>query len=467
MADFQYPLPDGGTAAQPNPVNPYVYPLPEGGVQAQNNWAIEEASGVQVQVLLGTGIPLGWVEATQNASTVLTGQLGVEVEVALSGLQIGVSVGALTPPEAPPLREGAPVVPAAYARHQMAGVLQAGLRVLDENQRILFVKYLRMVLPVDGTTFWVRADLASSAAIANIARMNSSYQNQPRVNVTPKQFYADGSIHYMTSTSQNEDDSSSMNRVIFTAENPVEDLNEVSPLVMYIGTWQGVRFSFSRRENFYQQAGLHHYAGDAVFSVMATQVIDNIGQISNRQIVSNSLPIWLSLLNPYLPVLGLGGLNFPVYPSFLVDQNIRPPYAAVHVYPESTDAIAGAAYFDRVSSQDQLVKERVRVTLYGFNNVAALDFINYVVQYCFYSEVMGVSNSPVPRDEKRTQVELGVLAQKKTVEFEVNYYQRATRDIARQLILSAFATVTPNSGDPPEDPGRWNGFSWNGGTTWS
>lgn len=467
MTDFQYPLPGGGTVAQPDPVNPYVYPLPDGGVQSQNNWAVEEATGIQVPIVLGTASPLIETEGVRIAVGTQTGQFGVEAEVALSGVQIGVLLGTVEPPPEPPFTEGAPIRPAAYARHQMAGVLQAGLRTLDENQRILFTKYIRMVLPVDGTTFWVRADLASNAALANVTRMNSSYPNQPKVNVTPKRFWADGSIHYMTATNQNEDDASTLNRVVFTAENEVEDLNEVSPLVMYIGEWQGLKFSFSRRENFYQQAGLHHYAGDAVFSVMKTQIIDNIGQISNRQIVSNSLPIWLSLLNPYVPAIGLGGLNYPIYPSYLVDQNIRPPYVAVHIPPESTDAIAAAPLFDRFSSQDQLVRERVRVTLYGFDNVSALDFINYVVQYCYYSEVMGVSNSPVPRDEKRTQVELGVLAQKKTVEFEVNYYQRATRDIARQLILSAFATVTPISGDPPEDPGRWNGFSWNGGTTWS
>jgi len=47
-------------------------------------------------------------------------------------------------------------------------------------------------------------------------------------------------------------------------------------------------------------------------------------------------------------------------------------------------------------------------------------------------------NIPVPRDDKRTQAELGVLAIRKTIEFDVNYYQARVRDAALTYIKSVF-----------------------------
>ena len=49
------------------------------------------------------------------------------------------------------------------------------------------------------------------------------------------------------------------------------------------------------------------------------------------------------------------------------------------------------------------------------------------------------------RDEKMTQSELGILAQKKTITFEVSYYQTTVNNIARQLIEKAFISVTPST----------------------
>ena len=52
-------------------------------------------------------------------------------------------------------------------------------------------------------------------------------------------------------------------------------------------------------------------------------------------------------------------------------------------------------------------------------------------------------NMPVVRDEKRIQSELNAIAQKKSLTFEVSYYQNRMNDIARQLILSAVPSFYP------------------------
>ena len=48
--------------------------------------------------------------------------------------------------------------------------------------------------------------------------------------------------------------------------------------------------------------------------------------------------------------------------------------------------------------------------------------------------MLGMANMPTVRDEKRTQVEMAVLAMKKSITFDVWYNQGTARDIARGLI---------------------------------
>jgi hypothetical protein len=348
-------------------------------------------------------------------------------------------------------------------RHQMAAALAVGLDTLSENQVITFTKYVRVVLPVDGSTFWVKADIASPSAILNAMKMNAAQFNQERVTSGENVFQAKGSIHYMSESNQNEDDSDTVNQIVFTSQVEVENLNNVGPFIMYLGEWQGVRFSFSRREMFYEQAKLYHYAGAAVLTVMSGQIIDAPVEFSPAQVVSDSLPIWLNMANPYIPIIGLGGIGFPIFPSFLVDANFRPPYISVHIPPDSTRAIGLAPKIDRQSNHSQLVYERVKITTYGLRNREVLDLLDYILAYSDVSDIIGISNSPVPRDEKEGQIELGVLAMRKTIDFEVNYYQHVTRDISRQLIESVFASYAVTGGG---SYGRWNQFRWNDGTVW-
>lgn len=328
-------------------------------------------------------------------------------------------------------------------RGPMAADLSEGVKAISENQEITFTLYRRVVLPLDGYVFWVKADLLGSTAMYNTLGMNqdTALNQGQKVSAPAKTISVQGSLHYATDTRQEEAESYGANRVVFTALNPVNDLNQLGPDELYIGEFQGIRFAFSTRSSYYDQAKLQHYIGFAVYADMATQVIDNVAQLDTRSvIVSNSLPIWLSL-NNYAPFYGFAN-PVTLYPSFLVPGNLVPPYGAVHIGPD-TEALSAAPRLDRKLSHSQLVQERVKITLWGLRNFNAMDFVDCVNQFSLDHDTLGIMNTPTIRDEKRTQTELNTIAQKKSVEYQVNYYQSTARNIARQLIASAIPTFEP------------------------
>jgi hypothetical protein len=81
--------------------------------------------------------------------------------------------------------------------------------------------------------------------------------------------------------------------------------------------------------------------------------------------------------------------------------------------------------------------------MYGIRNHEALNFVQYILDYSRNTDNIGLMNMPVMQDEKMTQSELGIMAQKKVITFEVSYYQTTVNDIARQLIEHAFMEITP------------------------
>lgn len=311
---------------------------------------------------------------------------------------------------------------------------------------LTFVKYARVVLPLDGFVFWVKADLLSPSALFNSALMNEVTPNEAvKIAASAKTVQVKGSLHYATTIEQGEVETYAVNDVTFTSESEIIELNSVGPTVLYMSEFRGTRFAFSATNNFYQQAGIWHYRGRALYPDMETQVVDDPRQLVRGLIVSNSLPIWLSM-NSYAVAdwEPIQKPQFPLYPSHLVPLNLSPPFGAVHVLPESTTAIAGAPTFNKVMARRQLVKETIRVTTYGVPNGEAQDFVDFVGQYTLNNpSVMGIMNQPVVRDEKRGQPELQTIAQRKGVDFEVNYYQHHARNIARQLILEAIPTFLP------------------------
>lgn len=318
------------------------------------------------------------------------------------------------------------------SQSQLNSDLVEGLNVLSQNQKITFTKYVRLVLPIDGFVFWVKADLLSPSALYNASAYNRvAYDVQGEVEQDSATITVNGSLHYLTQVAQDEAESMAVNQVVFTSTEEIQDFNTIAPNILYIGEFDGIRFAFSRRDSFYQQAGLHHYVGQAVTSIFESQLIDSPQDFDSRNvIVSNSLPIWL-LLNKIMPM----------YPSFLVPENTEPVYAAVHIDPGSTQAIQAAPLLGPTMTHTQLVRESVRITMYGMRNFNALDFQDYILQYALgHDDVMGISNMPVIRDEKKGAAELNVIAMKKSIVFDVNYYQSRVNDVARKLILKAIPT---------------------------
>lgn len=335
------------------------------------------------------------------------------------------------------------------ARTPLGSDLKAGVDAISIEQVVTFDRYVRLVLPLDGYVFWVKADLLSPSALLNALLMNTATFNQGlTVAKVTKTIDAQGSLHFSTDLRQDESGTLGVSRMVFTSEVDVRDLSEIAPNELYVATADGVKYAFSSRGSFYRQAELFHYVGYAVYSDMDTQIIDTIAGFDSRSlVVSNSLPLWLALngYRPTVPAYGFGNPYLTLYPSFLVPANLPPPYGAVHIDPANTLALGSAPRIGRRSSHHQLVEDRVKITMYGMRNYQALDFVDCVLQRAMDYEQFGVMNSPVIVDEKRTQPELGAIAMKKSVTFDVCYYQERMNDVARQMILSAVPTYIVGS----------------------
>lgn len=300
------------------------------------------------------------------------------------------------------------------SQSQLQDTLAAGVNTLSQQQTVVFTQYSQTVLPADGYVFWINTGSTTTVQ---------------------------GSLHYSTDQQQNEDETIDINRVIFTALSQIDSFNTAAPTDIFIGTFDGIQFAFSARGALYQQANLYHYVGNAVYPALASQLIDNAGDLPTEPIVSNSLPIWLSQ-NSFAPV----------YPSFLVPANVVPPYITAHIEPSMTEAPSFPIYtWPGTPNPDtalqpmpssQLAKDRVRLTLYGFNNQTAIQFYASLIDYSLNSDAFGFGNSPAIRDEKRTQVEMAVIAMKKTIDIDAWYYQSTADAVARRLILSAAVAVT-------------------------
>jgi hypothetical protein len=320
---------------------------------------------------------------------------------------------------------------AEQARTALGAALKAGLDTLDLNQAITFHLYQRKVLPLDGYVFWLRDATAAPLVVM-------------------------GAIHYISDLRQLEDTSLVSNRVIFSAENLVNDFATINPSTMWIADFDKVRFAFSSRASYFQQSNLYHYVGIDLDPSMANMIIDDPAQLpaDTDLIVSNSLPIWLSLSN-YNPAWHVDIPMPPItlFPSFLVPQNEPPVFGAVQIDPEQTTAYQMAPWLSAHLDHYQLAHDRVTVTLYGCTNRMALDFVDAVNQYTLDTDNMGIVGVPaIMRDDKKTQTEMMIIATKKHITFEVSYQQSTVRNLARQMIEHAKLTLYAQDhiiGNPP------------------
>jgi hypothetical protein len=343
------------------------------------------------------------------------------------------------------------VTEAAAVGSQLEAALEAGLRSIDRNQQVTFTQYQSVVLPADGYLFWVS---------------------------TGQTIEVEGSLHYAVDVRQAEDETIAVNRIQFTCEEEIQEFNSIAPNILWIGalgdqaasnseqapglaglTPSPVLFAFSSRDKYFRKANVFHYFGVAVQPALLAQLIDSAADLPAEPIVGDSLPIWLGLTK-----------YGPVYPSFLVPANVEPPYVVAHIPPESTEPLQAFATFDPGPLVDevgavnmgavdtmpvnagqfgapgaaplqwlpssQLLRERVRLTLYGFNNQTAIQYLQYLFDYSLNTDAFGVMNMPAIRDEKRVQADIMALAQKKTIDLEISYYQATAMAVALRLIAA-------------------------------
>ncbi|CAI1105904.1 hypothetical protein [Serratia quinivorans] len=298
---------------------------------------------------------------------------------------------------------------------QLASVLQSAVETISSNQQITFRLYVKQVLPLDGFVYWVNAAIINKDELSRLA-IDSLYT------VT-----IDGSLHRQVVTEQSETVSRNVNSIIFTPTGEIDDFNAESPDAMYLGEYAGTQFAFSRMESRYTQSGIIHYRGTAILPTMRTQIIDSLEDINEELILSNSTPIWLAMKQ-----------FATVYPSYLSPQNLRPPYIVADVRETRPLQMAPLAID---GARWQHVQDRVRITLYGFSNEQALNYLDHVIENALDENCFGITNMPVVTDGKSNQVEINALAKQKFIDFDVNYYQATTRDIALKLIKSAFINI--------------------------
>lgn len=323
---------------------------------------------------------------------------------------------------------------------QLWGPLLAGIGDITQQQRVVFTTYARKVLPLDGFVFWLRTG----------------------------QFDHAGTLHHQASRSQNEDDTVTIDAVLFTSPEQIVALNATNDSLV-VGEVEGVRYAFGTHSWVSAQAGLWHYGGASVPATLATQLIDDPGQLDPaRLIVSDSLPAWLAITAYAPPWLIPANPAIPLYPSFLVPDNIAPPFGAVHIEPAGIRALQsaplllntvvpvlnnlgqpvldthGVAVTKTETRHTQLVAERVRVTLYGTDNPTALAFLDTVLRYSLDTGIIGLLNMPAVRDGKRGWMEGMLIGQQKQIDFEISYIQTALYDLALELIqLAATAVIQP------------------------
>ena len=284
-----------------------------------------------------------------------------------------------------------------FPDNQLEGALRAGLQSISQNQNVVFVKYNRVILPYDGYVFWVKDP-----------------------DTDPIEVF--GSFHYQTDQKQELDHTIAYQNVVFTTPTQINNFNDLQPEDLWLGQGPTFEFSFSSHGNYYEQANLWHYRGQAVYPEMRTQVLQNYHDLPVDPIVSNSLPIWIAL-NDYAPV----------YPSFLVPDNLTPPYIVCHIDADATTSLQPIPWYTEDNTW-QLMRDRVRLIIYGFDNRTVQNYLQYIVRSSMCGAFGIMKMGMAVKDGKHIQSELNVLGQQKFVEIEVSYNQSAVNDTILQYI---------------------------------
>ena len=311
----------------------------------------------------------------------------------------------------------------------IGSILKGGIDAIQPAS-VTFTKYVRVVLPLDGFVYWVKAGILTDETYISSGATN-----------TANSVTADGAMHYMATQNQDKDSTYAINDVVFTTDTQLTDFNEASQSELYIGIFDGIRFSFQSQGMYSPASKLYHYTGNAIYPYMDSQIIDSADDIdTSAQIVSNALPFFLAMNSYTKQDWDLFENPITLYPSFLTPTNLVPSYGVLHNEPGNVRAQNMVPIRSNDGTTDQYVSEEIYITLYGTNNLQASNFVNFVLEYSQNHDYFGINTTPIVQDEKEKQDEMGILASKKTITFTVNYYQSASRSVSRQLIESAIVS---------------------------
>jgi len=288
---------------------------------------------------------------------------------------------------------------------EIENTLFEGYQQLSGQQKITFTKYVQRVLPVDGWVFWVKASLIDGEA----APFTKVYS---------------GTLHQSVNQTQEATKTNAVTNIILTANKPIDELKEVSATVMWLGEYDGSKFSFNVQNAFYDNARQYHYAGDAVYVENTPNIIDDIDDLDlENGIVTNCIPVFITLNE-----------QVQIYPAFLAPTNLKPPYATIEV--KDTRGIAAGQSYNPFEDSGMLQWDKVELTIYGLRKKQLSDFLKYLENQQLVTEAFGMYWLPSVQNENVPQSEINVLTNKKVLNFDVNYTFDAVRSQAEAFIRS-------------------------------
>lgn len=316
---------------------------------------------------------------------------------------------------------------------QIQAALDAGLDAVSAGESVRFKLYQRIQLSVDGYVFYINTGRTTCVT---------------------------GALHYATERRQELDETIAANHVILDAESGVDEFNEVEPGYLWVGDWPigesgpPLQVAFSMRDNFFRQAKIWHYSGYCVFPVFTNLFVESNLDLPQWPIVSNSLPVWMQL-NTFGDGMG-NTMTVPVWPSFAVPENARPPYIVAHIEPGATKALQAAPTIQFPSPLptlaegavlhemwfDQLCRDEVELVMYGFQAQMAARYYAALIEGSKAGLFGFCSPMNAIQDEKRPQTEIAAIAMKKSLHVSANYSQSMSNVLAERLILAATVTVT-------------------------
>ena len=113
--------------------------------------------------------------------------------------------------------------------------------------------------------------------------------------------------------------------------------------------------------------------------------------------------------------------------------NLTPPYIVCHIDADATTSLQPIPWYTEDNTW-QLMRDRVRLIIYGFDNRTVQNYLQYIVRSSMCGAFGIMKMGMAVKDGKHIQSELNVLGQQKFVEIEVSYNQSAVNDTILQYI---------------------------------